>query len=440
MYVSYGEITGSYDHLHLEISITGVPQSFLPSGLATSVQQLLQGGYLQIILLKSDSLPILPVTPGSTQDTTGYSSKFYMQNATANLTQNAADQTQIDIALVFDVYNNTSVVQSVALSSLAETVTDSSGTSRQGIRINGQFVVKNQPPISLDPNPTIIYQNFNKPNEAPGSFALTPIHKGLSVSWTSGTPVAYTGSDTATRTPSQVMVMLFDTTKFSGSIDGAIVDDTAGQDKTVSCPVDLNSSSCIGSCVGAATTDPVYIKQSQTNTTGLSVSIANNSGSFSLTDLDPNTTYVMVMQYLDGTKQTSCLSGEPELLSSFLELNGDKEATPGDPRCFIVSATYNSPFSKHVDIFRWVRDHLLLTNEIGHAFVDYYYDHAKPVADVIYAYPILQIPMQALLFVPALLFYSIKFFSEGPLGTLPLTLLFMMGFACVALIRKWLKK
>ena len=56
---------------------------------------------------------------------------------------------------------------------------------------------------------------------------------------------------------------------------------------------------------------------------------------------------------------------------------------PSADRCFIATAAYGSPFEAHVSILRKFRDTFLLTNPMGKAFVEAYYRHSPPVADVI---------------------------------------------------------
>ena len=87
------------------------------------------------------------------------------------------------------------------------------------------------------------------------------------------------------------------------------------------------------------------------------------------------------------------------------ELNDGPEAELQDPRCFIVSASYGSPFAAQVDLYRWFRDRVLLQSDLGIRFVDFYYNHSQPIADVINESPSLQLLMQLLLLVPTSCLY-----------------------------------
>ncbi len=54
-----------------------------------------------------------------------------------------------------------------------------------------------------------------------------------------------------------------------------------------------------------------------------------------------------------------------------------------DGGCFIATAAYGSYLDSHVKILRDFRDHYLLTNPAGRAFVKFYYKTSPPIADYI---------------------------------------------------------
>ena len=74
--------------------------------------------------------------------------------------------------------------------------------------------------------------------------------------------------------------------------------------------------------------------------------------------------------------------------------NEANEAVEGNPSlspppggggggCFIATAAFGSPFERHVQVLRDLRDRYLLTNSIGKAFVSLYYKFSPPIADFI---------------------------------------------------------
>ena len=54
-----------------------------------------------------------------------------------------------------------------------------------------------------------------------------------------------------------------------------------------------------------------------------------------------------------------------------------------DKRCFIATAAYGSYLEDHVQILRNFRDAYLMTNNVGKAFVNFYYRNSPPLADFI---------------------------------------------------------
>lgn len=48
--------------------------------------------------------------------------------------------------------------------------------------------------------------------------------------------------------------------------------------------------------------------------------------------------------------------------------------------CFVATAAYGSPLAEEIDVLRRFRDEILLTNALGRAFVDVYYEHGPALA------------------------------------------------------------
>lgn len=91
---------------------------------------------------------------------------------------------------------------------------------------------------------------------------------------------------------------------------------------------------------------------------------------------------ILNVDYLNST-----ITIESDHLSSWslMGLGGgsDESGGPGSGSCFIATAAFGSYMEPHVLILRELRDRCLLTNEVGRAFVDFYYKHSPPLAGII---------------------------------------------------------
>jgi hypothetical protein len=63
--------------------------------------------------------------------------------------------------------------------------------------------------------------------------------------------------------------------------------------------------------------------------------------------------------------------------------------------CFIATAAYGTPMAEEIQILREFRDRYLLTNPLGHALVDLYYNVSPPVAEFITGHPSLKAVVRA---------------------------------------------
>ncbi len=109
-------------------------------------------------------------------------------------------------------------------------------------------------------------------------------------------------------------------------------------------------------------------------------------------------------------------------------LNSNNEVDKGDPRCFIVSAAYGSAFEPQVDIFRWLRDHVILKTSLGEKFMDFYYNNSEPVANFIATSEVLKFSVRTILWPFAIGVYVLKFLVDTPSFLLFLSFSFLAFF------------
>lgn len=100
--------------------------------------------------------------------------------------------------------------------------------------------------------------------------------------------------------------------------------------------------------------------------------------------------------------------------------------------CFIATAAYGSKYDWPVALLRTFRDQYLLTNSIGTAFVDFYYQHSPPIAEIISSSPVLKILVRVLL-APAIAVIYIAYH--------PITMVMVLGLIVACLLyRQRLKR
>lgn len=94
--------------------------------------------------------------------------------------------------------------------------------------------------------------------------------------------------------------------------------------------------------------------------------------------------------------------------------------------CFIATAAYGSALDPSVKILRDFRDKLLLSNHLGHSFVNWYYKVSPPIADFIRPSEFMKTIVRIIL-VPAVSFAYLSM----ELGVLPTLIVFLF---CAALV------
>lgn len=292
------------------------------------------------------------------------------------------------------------------------------------------------------PTAQALTQIFSSPSKAPTSFSITPSFKSLKLSWsTESMDFVPTTNPAIKQTPGNVLVMVFKANSGTTPLVAYNADATSNYQKVTCNFLGRSGDDCI-SCSpvddDSSIKDPpgAWVDLSSQGGNIQSFTIVSNSGSTTVGNLEKDGNYIVALQYEKGVKRTSCLEGTPTVDYTATELNDpDLESKPGDPRCFIVSAAFGSPFNKHVDIFRWARDRFLEPSSVGHEFVEFYYEHSQPFANLVRNSPVLQILVRTILYPIAFLLYGLQESIEYPILSFSLAAL-LFAFILMRLLRR----
>lgn len=106
------------------------------------------------------------------------------------------------------------------------------------------------------------------------------------------------------------------------------------------------------------------------------------------------------------------------------------------PPCFIATAAYGTAMAGEVQTLRDFRDKYLLTNPIGQAFVDFYYEVSPPIAEFISEHPILKPIVRAAL-LPAVLMSTIAVNSTPAEKVAMIGLLALISVGIIVWAKRW---
>jgi hypothetical protein len=194
---------------------------------------------------------------------------------------------------------------------------------------------------------------------------------------------------------------------------------------------DADAKTCSVDCPGATGADNYYLKVDDLTAANIPVVTAGNTGNLSMTDLDNNKVYAVVLQSQPDGLKRSCIVAQPSDAVTLSELGGGPEPTVKDPRCFIATAAYGSPLDPHLNTLRWFRDNVLLVTGFGQKLVQLYYNFSPPLADFIAARPTLRTITRGVLWLPVII---IEFWRERP--SLLLTLAAMASTFMLLYLRR----
>ena len=158
-----------------------------------------------------------------------------------------------------------------------------------------------------------------------------------------------------------------------------------------------------------------------------------NVSSCSISGLEPNSRYYLVLTAYDISGNESDFSNEVSSVSNQdpPPVENDSEKWYAEWGCFIATAAYGSYLNPHVKILRDFRDEFLISNLLGRKFVHLYYQYGPRIANHVEKYGFLRfLTRQALLPLIGMSSLFNKFNKITPLPTLLfLVLCFLLIFA-----------
>lgn len=392
-----GEINGDFESISAQLIIKKISETEIVSK-SVQIEQIADG-YIDIILPGDDNKAIYR---GSAEPKikTNFSDNFYWELISGQVENDSESQEKFQITVNLAIYQ----IAGSGGKSLEELKATSAG--RESITVRGRFNPWNGKGNVMDASGSTADFEASKllarPNEAPSNFSTAAVFRGIAASWTASNQVVYT--DEKSRAPSQVLVFTFSAQSGSVNLKAKLFNPQTGQDTDTTC-VFIGGSDCI-KCPNSG----AYLSASQDlSADGLiSVASTSNTGYARISNLDPEKSFVSVLQYKDGLKRTSCKTTTPSENITLTELHGDKSAQE-DPRCFIATAAYGSPLEKEVNTFRWFRSAILLQFAFGKKLVGLYYEKSPKMAQWIAASETRRILARAALWLPQKMISAMQF-------------------------------
>ncbi len=433
--------------IDLIFSVTEVQTSQLSAAFTTEQR------HITIKIPKSDSNPILLAENSEFQ--TKANNSFYWKFSAVPRQETIG--TSITVYYQIRIYENELYTDRKPLTDYIETQ-----DSTKGVFVTVAFNEASGETFTQDGilENVHIKQVTAKPNVAPELTGTQSVHKGITIKWNSNKTVQYT-VESISKIPGKVLVMLFSGKEANLTLKGktclgsdlnnpATARETCANVADTECTFDGNGDdqSCI-SCVSADGSEDPYAyvasEQPDYDKSVLDFRLGDNTlssgvGTYTFTNLNPDNEYYIALSYLEGVKRTSCFKVTPTVTVSLSEANGEEDAKPGDPRCFIVSATYGDVHHPHITAFRWFRDAFLLKHETGRRFVSWYYENSPPVADAIAGNENWRLIARTVLWLPTLTLLCIKAFCDSPNLFLTLLLCGLAFFIVFSKTRTGAKK
>lgn len=425
-----GDVVGDFEALKVNVTIVGIPKAEVKTSPTTT--DLYNNLAISLPSYTKNTKPILNSANAAKITTTNTNPAFIWEGNSANLTQDK-DPNLFKISYTLTIRTNNKYSPTVALGDI----------SKVSIDVQAQFVQLLSNGNYDDPlgNASLgtkkvgtIQDILTSPKDAPVSFDVAEADRGIKVSWDGSVNVKYvpTTDPEIEQEPDQVLIMVFDDAAQNITLKAKNAGKALPYTTNTSCLFNSGSiggSDCI-TCSAPGANGTWITEEKPDNAGAVSWELVENNGSYVVPGLTPNKEHTVVIQYQKGVKRTVCKKVTPYETTSLTEANGGEPAKPGDPRCFIVSAAFGSPFNRHVDVFRWARDRFLEPFSLGHSFVEFYYEYSQPFANLVKSSPALQTTVRLFLYPLAFLLYALQECTQYPtlsFSIAALLILFFMG-------------
>jgi len=251
-------------------------------------------------------------------------------------------------------------------------------------------------------------QKVGVPNAAPSDFSVAPQHRGLAFNWATPGVVSY--NDNSTAAPSGTSVFVINLAKHEEIPDLAArrlpavgYQTNKSAEKPASCALtyDLSAQTCGVDCEGQV----AYLVSSGSDLAAREdlkvVNVSGTASAAALTELEPGQAYAVLGAFEpEGVARTACYIASPKINKTLTELNGAKEAEPGNPNCFVATAAYGSPLADELHVLRHFRNGVLLKSAFGKQLVRWYYRYSPRLARIIARHDGLRMVVRGLLYVP----------------------------------------
>lgn len=247
------------------------------------------------------------------------------------------------------------------------------------------------PAITL-PHYSFVYFKFLPTNSTPSSLNLTITRdNGISV-------IAYTNNNGIIspininnnllaipnfNLTNEVVLLVANTTNndnlFAGfSSNGSVIEFALPGISTTSATPSGTAITLTWTAITGATSYQIY--RSETSSTSLTPLDIASTNSYTDTNITAGNTYFYSVQPI---KAVGLVGPASQAISAKASSTPASTGGGGGGGCFIATAAYGSYLHPQVQVLRDFRDHVLLTNAPGRAFVALYYQLSPPVADFI---------------------------------------------------------